>query len=126
MDQKAHQQVEFVKDPANIDKALDEIVRYQESHQSGQPQRDNSSKAFKAQAAHVNDIPSSGGDSDSDEGGEPNQVARANFKFGRQSQGAGQTSSAGQLTKTKRVPEWVSSCKCPCRPCSSDEKYHSS
>ena len=43
IDQKAHQQVEFVKDPANIDEALDEIVRYQESHQSGQPQRDNSS-----------------------------------------------------------------------------------
>ena len=72
MDQRAHQQVEFVKNPANIDDALDEIVRYQESHQSGQPQRDNSSKAFKAWAAHANDIPSSDGDSDSDEGGEPN------------------------------------------------------
>ena len=33
MDQKACQQVEFVKDPANIDEALDENVRYQESHQ---------------------------------------------------------------------------------------------
>ena len=48
IDQKGHQQVEFVKDPANIDEALDEIVRYQESCQSGQPQRDNSRKAFKA------------------------------------------------------------------------------
>ena len=57
MDQKAHQQVEFVKDPANIDEALDEIVRYQESCQSSQPQRDNSSKAFKVWAACVNDIP---------------------------------------------------------------------
>ena len=38
MDQKAHQQVEFVKDPANIDEALDEIVKYHESQQSGQPQ----------------------------------------------------------------------------------------
>ena len=65
------------------------------------PQRDNSRKAFKAKAALVNDITSSDGDSDSDEGGEPNQVARANFKFGRQYQGAGQTSSAGQLPSQK-------------------------
>ena len=101
MDQKAYMQVEFMKDPVNIDEALDEIVRYQESCQSGQPHRDNSSKAFKAQAAHVNDIPSSDGDSDSDEGGEPNQVARANVKFGRQSQGTGQTSSEGQLPNSK-------------------------
>ena len=28
MDQKAHQQVEFVKDPANIDEAFDEMARY--------------------------------------------------------------------------------------------------
>ena len=99
MDQKACQQIEFVKDPANIDEALDEIVRYRESHQSGQPQRDNSSTAFKAPAAHVNDIPSSNGDSDSDEGGKPNQVSRANVKFARQSQGAGQTSSEDQPPK---------------------------
>ena len=38
MDQKALQQVEFVKDPANIDEALDEIVKYHESQQSGQLQ----------------------------------------------------------------------------------------
>ena len=38
MDQKACQQVEFVKDPANIDEALDEIVKYHESWQSGQLQ----------------------------------------------------------------------------------------
>ena len=38
MDEKAHQQVEFVKDPANIDEALDEIVKYHESWQSGQLQ----------------------------------------------------------------------------------------
>ena len=68
MDQKAHQQVDFVKDPANIDEALDKIVMSWESCQSGQPQRDNSSKAFKAWAAHVSDIPSSDEDSDSDEG----------------------------------------------------------
>ena len=35
IDQKACQQVEFVKDPANIDEALDEIVKYHESWQSG-------------------------------------------------------------------------------------------
>ena len=86
MDQKAHQQVEFVKDPANIDEALDEIVKYSVSRQSGQLQQDGSNKTFKAQAAHVNDIPSSDGDLDSDEeGGEPNQVARADFMFSRQS-----------------------------------------
>ena len=86
MDQKAHQQVEFVKDPANIDEALDEIVKYHESQQSGQLQQDGSNKTFKAQAAHVNDIPSSDGDLDSDEeGGEPNQVAHGNFTFSRQS-----------------------------------------
>ena len=33
---------------------------------------------------------------DSDEGGEPNWVARANYMLSRQSQGIGQTSSAGQ------------------------------
>ena len=38
MDQKAHQQVEFVKDQAGIDEALDEIVKYHESQQSGQLQ----------------------------------------------------------------------------------------
>ena len=38
IDQKAHQQVEFVKDPANIDEALDEIVKYCESWQSSQVQ----------------------------------------------------------------------------------------
>ena len=62
IDQKACQQVEFVKDPANIDEALDEIVKYHESWQSGQLQQDGSSKTFKAQAAHVNDIPSSDGE----------------------------------------------------------------
>ena len=72
MEQQAHLQVELVKDPARIDEALDAIVRYQESHQSGQPHRDNSSKAFKAQAACVNDIPCINGDLDSDEGGKPN------------------------------------------------------
>ena len=83
MDQKAHQ-VEFAKDPANIDEVLDEIARYQESHHSGEPQRDNGNKVLKACAGHVNDIPSSVRDLDSDEGDEPNQVARANFKFSRQ------------------------------------------
>ena len=68
-----------MKDPANIDEALDEIVRYQESHQSGQPHRDNSSKAFKVQAALISDISSSDGDSDNDEGGEPNQVPQSQF-----------------------------------------------
>ena len=38
MDQKAHQQVEFVKDPANIDETLNEIVKYHESEQSDQLQ----------------------------------------------------------------------------------------
>ena len=66
-------QVEFVKDPANIDEALDEIVKYYESWQSGQPQQDGSNKTVKAQAAWVNNIPLSDGDLDSDEeGGEPN------------------------------------------------------
>ena len=97
MDQKAHQQVEFVKDLANIDEALDEIVKYCESRQSGQLQQDGSNKTFKAQAAHVNDIPSSDRDLDSDgEGGEPNQVVCANFTLSRQSQGNGQTNNVGQ------------------------------
>ena len=48
IDQKACQQVEFVKDPANIDEALDEIVKYHESQQSGQLQQDGSNKTFKA------------------------------------------------------------------------------
>ena len=38
MNQKACQQVELVKDPGNIDEALDEIVKYCESQQSGQLQ----------------------------------------------------------------------------------------
>ena len=46
MDQKACLQVEFLKDSANINEALDEIVSYCEFCQSGQPQRDHSSKAF--------------------------------------------------------------------------------
>ena len=37
-DQKVCQEVEFVKDPANIDEALDEIVKYRESWQSSQLQ----------------------------------------------------------------------------------------
>ena len=74
-----------MKDPFNIDDALGKIVRYQKSHKSDQPQRDNSSKAVKAWAVHVNDIPSSDRDLDNDEGNEPNQAARANFKFSRQS-----------------------------------------
>ena len=74
MDQKAHQQVEFVKDPANIDEALDEIVKYCESQQSGQLQQYGSNKnILNARAAHVNDIPSSDGELDNDEeGGKPN------------------------------------------------------
>ena len=36
-DQKVQQEVEFVKEQVNIDEVLDEIVRYQGSHQSGQP-----------------------------------------------------------------------------------------
>ena len=114
-----------MKDPPNIDEALDEIVRYQESHQSGQPQRDNSSKAFKAWAARVNDIPSSDGDSDSDEGGEPNRVARTSVKFGRQSQVLLKL-AVKAAPKVKGVPKRASSCKHPSRPCSSGEKYHSS
>ena len=97
MDQKAWRHI----DPANINDALDEIVRYQESLQSGQPQRDNSRKSFKSWATCVNDIPSSDGDLDSDEGHEPSQVAWANFKFSRQSWGIGQTSSAVQPPKPK-------------------------
>ena len=63
-----------MKDPANIDEVLDEIAKYRESGQSGQLQQDGSNKTFKAQAAHVNDIPSSDGELDSDEeGGKPNQ-----------------------------------------------------
>ena len=31
LDQKAHKQIEFVKDPSNIDDALDEVVKYHES-----------------------------------------------------------------------------------------------
>ena len=45
------------------------------------------------------------------EGGEPNQDAIANFKFGRQVQGAGQTISASQPPKPKEslngsAPYW--------------------
>ena len=39
-------------------------------------------------------------DSD-EEGGEPNQVAHANFKFSRQSQGNGQPSNVGQPPRPK-------------------------
>ena len=86
IDQKSCQQVEFVKDPANIDEALDEIVKYHESWQSGQLQQDGSSKTFRAQAAHVNDIPSSDGELDNgEEGGKPNRVTCANLTFSRQS-----------------------------------------
>ena len=93
IDQKAHQQVEFVKDPANID----EIVKYRESWQSGQLQQSGSSKTFKAWAARVNDIPSTDGELDSDEeGGKPNQVTHANLTFSRQSWGNGQPSNVGQ------------------------------
>ena len=85
IDKKACQQVEFVKDSANIDEALDEIVKYCESQQSSQLQQDGSNKTFKAQAAHVNDIPSSDWELDSDEeGGKPNWVACANLMFSRQ------------------------------------------
>ena len=35
LDQKAQQQIKFVKDPANIDDALDEVVKYGETHQLG-------------------------------------------------------------------------------------------
>ena len=58
-----------MKDPANIDEALDEIVKYRESWQSSQLQQDGSNKAFKAWAARLNDIPSSDGELDSDEEG---------------------------------------------------------
>ena len=102
-----------MKDPTNNDEALDKIVRYCESCQSGQYQRVNSSKAFKAQAAHINDIPSSDGDSDSDEGGEPNQVARANFKLKADNLKLLVKLAVQTHPKAKRVPEWVSSCKCP-------------
>ena len=75
-----------MKDPANIHEALDEIVKYRESWQSGHLQQDGSSNTFKARAARVNDIPSSDGELDSDEeGGKPNQVAHPNLTFSRQS-----------------------------------------
>ena len=35
LDQKAQQQIEFVKDPVKIDDALDEVAKYQEIHSSG-------------------------------------------------------------------------------------------
>ena len=33
LDKKAKQQVEFVKNPTNIDNALDEVVKYREARQ---------------------------------------------------------------------------------------------
>ena len=39
LDQKAQQQIEFVQDPTNIDDALVEVVKYQESYQSGNVQK---------------------------------------------------------------------------------------
>ena len=33
LDKKVKQQVEFVKNPTNIDDALDEVVKYREAHQ---------------------------------------------------------------------------------------------
>ena len=117
MDQKACQQVEFVKDPANIDEALDEIVKYHDSLQSGQLQWDGSNKTFKAQAARVNDIPSNDGDLDSDEeGGEPNQVAHANFMFSRQSRGNGQPNNVGQPPRTKEPQNGPSPISAPVDP----------
>ena len=102
IDQRACQQVEFVKDPANIDKALDEIMKYHESRQSGQLQQDGSNKTFKAPATCVNDIPSSNGELDSDEeGGQPNQVTCANLMFSRQARGDGQPSNADQPLRPK-------------------------
>ena len=67
-----------------------------------QLQQDGNSKTFKARAAHVNNIPSSDGELDSDEeGGKPNQVACANLTFSRQSQGNGQPSNVGQPPRPK-------------------------
>ena len=117
MDQNAHQQVEFVKDPTNIDEALDEILKYCESWQSGQLQQDGSNKTFKAQAAYVNGIPSSDGELDSDEeDGEPNQVAHANFMFSRQSQGNGQPNNLGQPPRPKEPQNGPSPTSAPVDP----------
>ena len=34
LDQKAYQQKEFIKDPTNIDDAVDKMIKYSETHQS--------------------------------------------------------------------------------------------
>ena len=117
IDQKVHQQVEFVKDPANIDEALVEIVKYHESQQSSQLQQDGSNKAFKAWAAHVNDIPSSDGELDSDEeGGKPNWVAHTNLTFSRQSWGNGQPSNVDQPPRPKEPQNGPAPIRAPADP----------
>ena len=48
--QKAHQQIEFIKDPTNIDAALDHIVKSCETHQS------LSDGQHHVRAAHTNPV----------------------------------------------------------------------
>ena len=56
LDQKAHQQIEFIKDPTNIDDALDGIVKYCETHQS------LSDGQHHVKATHTNPVETEGSD----------------------------------------------------------------
>ena len=54
--QKAYQQNESVKDPVYVDDALDEVVKYQETHQSGDLSREVTGLCH-TRATHTNAVP---------------------------------------------------------------------
>ena len=67
LDQKAHQQFEFVKNPTNIDDALDEIIKYCETHQTGGMAEDSNGQ-HHVRGAHTNPVETE--DSDASGGSE--------------------------------------------------------
>ena len=81
LDKKAKQQVEFVKNPTNIDNALDEVVKYWEAHQVSS--KDVGARHHPQRVAQTS--PGDSSESDEDESGSDTEVnLRVARSFGKQ------------------------------------------
>ena len=83
LDQKARKQIEFVKDPSNIDDALDEVVKYCESGVTDDSVKEGTAQR-PARAAHTNAAETENSDDDeADDEETDNRVARATKPFNK-------------------------------------------
>ena len=106
-DQKARQQIEFVKDPNNIDEALDEVVKYQETSTTSGSMKEGTSQR-NVTAAHTEVVETENpevGESNGDETDEADsQVACATKPFHKSKKDQSQENSTNSEVVKTEVP----------------------